>query len=334
MATPMLIYCHPTTVIFIDDNQLFLRGLDVELPNPQPIVLHHDPFRALDAVNATLATPTLADRVFDHREHSADDASALLHLDLSLIEQEITHADRFRRVSAAIVDYAMPSMDGLEFCRGMTNPDVLKVLLTGVADEKLAVAAFNEGLIDMFVPKQDAVGAPAILSMIERLEQRYFRRIQDRLRHAIADSLPGFLDDPQFEAYFRGLIDKYGIVEYYLVGQPPGFLMLDRAGTLRRLLVADSSQLEAQTRYAERHGAPSGIREQLRSGATIGCFYEPVETFFDEADFPWQEYMFAARPVSALHHAAVMESPPVDIDYDPSLSSLDAFMASLAPRLV
>ena len=142
-------YFHPTTVCFVDDNESFLNSLDLELPTDWAYRTFVDPVEALAFLNETPPRVPLAERCF-----SADEGNhSVIHVDLNLIEQEINYCERFRRISVVIVDYSMPSINGLDFCAQLIDPHIRKVMLTGVADEKIAVQAFNAGLIHRFIPK-------------------------------------------------------------------------------------------------------------------------------------------------------------------------------------
>ena len=173
MSSPMVLapYSHPTTVCVVDDNQSFVDSLSFELPSDWACQTFTDPFAARDYINTKPALPALADRCM-----SADlsSASTTIHLDLSLIEQEINHVERFRRISVVVVDYAMPSLNGLELCAQVVDPDVRKIMLTGVADEKLAVEAFNAGLIHRFVPKQSGDAIGVAINYMADLRRDYF----------------------------------------------------------------------------------------------------------------------------------------------------------------
>ena len=325
---PVFTYYHPTTIVFIDDNELFLRGLDVELSDDHPFQLHHTPEGALEAVNVELETRPLADRCFSPPQGSPEELAATVHIDLSLIEQEIKLLDRFRRISVAVIDYSMPTIDGLEFCAAVSNPTVKKVLLTGVADEKQAVAAFNAGLIDSFVMKQDATAIDTVMEYVRAQENRYFSDLQHRLRSTLVGTLPRFIDEPAFVRYFHDLLRSGSFIEYYLVNAPLGFILLDEPGSVSRLLVADAKTLERQADYAASHHAPGEVVNKLASGAVIGFFYEPVETFFDTDGFPWNDYLYPAQPIGdSQWYTALVDDPPLDVDYHPEATSYRAFLA-------
>jgi sigma-B regulation protein RsbU (phosphoserine phosphatase) len=57
--------------------------------------------------------------------------------------------------AVVVSDYMMPGMNGIEFLRQvkLTNPDTIRMMLTGSADMTTAIKAVNEGSIYKFHPK-------------------------------------------------------------------------------------------------------------------------------------------------------------------------------------
>jgi len=323
-------YYHPTTVVVIDDNQLFLRGLDLELPDGKIYQLHHEPESALEVINASHHTRPLADRVFTVPRANPDMSFATVALDLSLIEQEIKLVDRFRRVSVAVIDYSMPSMDGIEVCKAITNRSVKRLLLTGVADEKLAVAAFNDGLIDQFLAKQSVTALDTVFHCVDLLVKQYFDDVQARLHHALGATLAVYNENTAFVRYFHDYMATHGIVEYYGVGDPAGFLLVDASGQLRRMLITTRAEQTQQADWAEARDAPADVVRDLRNGDLIGYFIEPPETFFEGSGFEWRNYIYAATRVDSGLHVAIIDDPPTDIDFHPELTSYDACAKKLS----
>jgi FixJ family two-component response regulator len=66
----------------------------------------------------------------------------------------LDHISR-QRVDVLVTDYDMPGMTGLELLElaRVTQPDMVRVLLTGHADLHLALHALNQGLAHRFVVK-------------------------------------------------------------------------------------------------------------------------------------------------------------------------------------
>lgn len=323
-------YYHPTTVVLVDDNEAFLRSLTLEMPAGMACHGFTSPEAALEFLNQPIDLAPLVDRCFTlDRSH---DSEAVIHLDLGVIEQEINYLQRFRRVSVVLVDYAMPSVDGMQFCERMTDSYARRAMLTGVADEKLAVEAFNAGLIHRFIPKHKATAVEAVIAFIAELQRDYFNQYLARLKTALAIDPPGFLVEPVIAIRVRRLMLDEAIAEYYLVNDPPGFIMLRSNGTMLRLLLLDAAAHQRQIDFVRRHDAPAHIRRGVENGELAGLFSgdSPEDYFGDEA-YPWDEKVVPAQRVEGREvwlEAVVRDSAP-DVDFDPARSSYDCYLASL-----
>ena len=326
-------YFHPTTVVLVDDNESFLRSLTLEMPSTMAFHGFTSPEAALEFLNEPTGLAPLVDRCFTlDRSH---DTRAVIHLDLGVIEQEINHLQRFRRVSVVLVDYAMPSVDGLEFCERMVDPYARRAMFTGVADEKLAVEAFNAGLIHRYIPKHKATAVEAVIAFIAELEREYFNQYLARLRTALAINPPGFLVDPDIAVHVQRLLHDERVAEYYLVNDPPGFLMLRSNGSVIRLVLLDEEAHQQQIDLARRYAAPDDIRRGIEAGALIGLFSgENPADYFGEEAYPWAEKVVPARRLKGAGGwlEALVRDAATDIDFDPAASSYDAYLSQLAPR--
>lgn len=330
--SPLFPYWFPTTAVFVDDNASFLRSLLLELPPELACQTFESTDAALAFIDRPADQPPLYQRCFSHhRDSAARSGAQLIHLDLSLIEREISNANRFREVSVVVVDYDMPSMNGLEFCRAIRNPRIRKVLFTGVADEKVAVQAFNAGLIDRFIIKSqpDAVGE--VRRAVAELQLRYFSAISETLRATLMLNPPPFLADPAFTAMFAKLRAEQNFVEYYLVADPDGFLLLTDEGTLYRLIVLGDAAMDAQTGTARQASAPMEVIRALESRSALGYFFDSLEEFYDTQEYEWQDYLVPAQRLEGEQtwYWALIESPPVDIDFDEQVANYRAYLERL-----
>ncbi|HIE72601.1 MAG TPA: response regulator, partial [Planctomycetes bacterium] len=155
----------------------------------------------------------------------------------SIFDDEARH----QRVSVAVVDYDMPKMTGVEFCRAISGLPVKRILLTGKAGLETAISAFNEGVIDCFLQKQDANVSAALRREIKRLQHQYFEEISNPIRCALDLQQPCFFFDPNFIDLFEDTVEKYDIVEHYICAWPPGVMMRDAEGLLRGTTAFDLS---------------------------------------------------------------------------------------------
>ena len=152
--------------------------MSIDMPDEWSIISFLDPEEALAAINQPDSLAPLVDRCFTMDASNPNDP--VIHLNLTALEQEITLVERFRRVSVLMVDYAMPTMDGLEFCKRVKSNDIKKALLTGVADEKTAVAAFNDGIIDRYIPKGSLASMKSVIPHIRAMQNDFFSQYSAR----------------------------------------------------------------------------------------------------------------------------------------------------------
>jgi len=331
MSFTLAPYFHPTTVIFVDDNESFLKSLDLELPTHWAYRLFAEPEKALDFLNQPPPLAPLVDRCFVHSRDRTGDRS--MTLDITMIEQEINHLARFARNSVVMVDYSMPLMNGLEFCSELTDPYIQKAMLTGVADEKIAVQAFNAKLINRFIPKNTSHSISDILAFAEELQHDYFTQHTARLINTLALDPPLFLLDRDVARAIRRVMQKHNIVEYYLIDDPAGFLMLRADGSAIRILVSGPKDIRQGVIDAENLGAPDDILQALREGRVLMSYTDaPVD--YSAGDYPWADNLVPAEPVKDAEHwrIGVVLNPPADIDFDAGQCSYNAFLTWMESR--
>ena len=323
----LLPYDHPTTVVIVDDNDWFLHTLDLRMPADMSYLSFHDARAALEHLNKPSALPPIPERCFSSSGSASGWKDPVVELDLTLIEQEIKHAERFMRTSVVVVDYAMPEMNGLEFCREIGDRTIKRVLLTGVADEKLAVQAFNDGIIDRFLPKNGDGALDLVVRFARELQHKYFLEQQKAFEDSLRMDPPQFLGDPAIAAHFAALRDEIGFVEHYLVGDPPGFIFVTPSGELFRLIVLSERDAQAQTEYAERAGAPCDIVEALGARERIGYFFDDPESVGEER-LPWSDYVHDATSIVGREHwlTALVRDPPIDVDYSREHASFQSHL--------
>lgn len=305
---PILPFYHPTTVAFVDDSYTFLSSLRLFAPDSMPARYFYSPQTALNWINRLPQRPSLAEKCF----YSTHDS---IQFDLSALEQEITSPDRFARVSVLVVDYAMPTMDGLEFCAEVKDRDIRKVLLTGVADEEIAVDAFNRGLIHRYVPKAGLGNVRNVFHHVEVLQREYFEH-QGRFINTglLKDSQPA-IGVNELREFFDQLCHDSGAIEFYLVSRPKGYLLLNREGKTTRIVIMTDHELQQEAARCADYGAPEPINAALASGKKVPFLIENPEDYPQVADYPWEEVLYDSQRVGH-YHVAVVDNPPADIDFD------------------
>lgn len=292
-------YYHPTKILLIDDDTGFLNSLSRQLGENIMFQCYTDVKSALDDIN-TLPHPGIYESCRGTPTDQIGSLSAqLVPWDFSCIIEQVLNAQRFQEISVAVVDYYMPSINGLELCDNITRSEVRKVLLTGVYDTSEAINALNDDIISAYLNKNDADLSDKVNSLIIKQQRAYFTEINRRFYASGAD-IPDFLRDSAFCKYFNEILEKNNICEYYLSTDPFCFLMLgEDRNEFYRLLVFNDSEMRAQWEIAESQYAPSELVKKLALNEIIPEFWKTGGVYDPEYAETWKDYVF--EPTTLLN---------------------------------
>ncbi|GAA5787092.1 response regulator [Chitiniphilus shinanonensis] len=301
----------PSSVLFVDDNADYLANLALALDPDLACRLHSNPLVSLATLNQSPPASALVDRycsLFQFQERPQP-GQRLMEFDLERVLREVYNPGRFDLVTVLVIDYAMPGLDGLEYCRHVRDPAVKKILLTGKADEKIAVQAFNQGLIDRFLPKQSPDLVMRLTQDIRALQQAYFRDLCQPLANVLALASHPFLRDEAFSGWFGGLCRQLGVIEHYVHADPAGLLLLDDGANAQLLVVLSEQDLVAQHDEAFDLGAPPQVLEALRQGS--GLLYRHACRQFPMVDDNWYAALYPAEAFHGrdLYYYALIPQP-------------------------
>ena len=324
----------PTTVTFVDDSATFLSNLCLQLDPQLAFRLFSSPGEALDFVNSRPRPGSSGEPLFaPFRDRTDEDlAQQVIALSVNTVRKQVHNAQRFLATSVVVVDYDMPGMNGLEFCRRMTDPAVRKIMLTGKADEHIAVQSFNEGIIHRFIRKQDASAVPALNRAVRDLQNAYFDDVCQSILDTLAVSEYAFLRDEALAARVAELSASLGIVEHYLSYCPGGLLMLDSAGKSYLLIVHTDETLRGLREIAVEQNAPEDFLEELDSRRSLPYFWQ-TEGYYPTECTAWEDYMHPATQFGGRQdyvYAVIPNPPGLDLSqvlsYDRYLERLDRDM--------
>lgn len=331
-ATALPPYFHPTLFCIVDDNQSYLNGLSVELDDEWPHLAFTQPIDALAYLNSQTREP-LAERCIQALPSAG--AYARFEIQLDHIEQEINDTRRFEQISVVLIDYAMPRLDGLSLCRALTLPFAQKAMLTGVAEEETAVEAFNAGLINYFIKKQNVNSTTAIVELLRQLQEAFFADQSAALMTALGAEAPAFLRDSAMIELIRSRMRAQRLVEYYLVAEPSGLLLLDAEGRLVRLFALDQSERRAQQTLAAEYSAPADVQRALATGRALLNLFDHPREYPGTEPYPWAQRLLPATRVGGTTEwlVAWVDDPPTEIDFDPERCSFNGFLKGRYPDL-
>lgn len=306
------IYAHPTLTVLVDERSSFLQGLP---PQPHARKIFH---QADDAMAWLLQSPRHA-RAPVRVNHDLEACSVTV--DVEGIFRISSQRERFAVPSVVVVDFYMPHMNGLDFCRALQYLSCKKILLAGPAEERLAMEAMNDGLIDRYVRKHDADAQLQLERQIALMQQAWFLD-QERVAHdLLAMHEYSFLQCRCVAEVVRQLYQRHGFVEHYVFPQPNGILLIDGAGDAQLMVVETEAGMQAQYEIARDSGAPRTLLQALEQRQVLPFFnHTGRDGMYDKAvGSSWQRY---CREPQVCHgeetyYWALFELPPNYLDEQP-----------------
>lgn len=297
MPHALPVYQHPSLTILVDDSDSFLRSLSFQLDPALASRAFHDTSVALDWLRRHARPPEWQraplSASFDTNARSLEQAG--MALDIDQIFRISFQPDRFAIPTVVVVDYDMPQMNGIEFCEALASLPVRKILFTGAADEKIAVRAFNQGLIDRYIKKSDDDALDRLGQDIQQLQARYFAEQSDPLRDLLALNGYAFLYDRAFAARVRALAAEFNAVEHYLYPNPAGILMYDDAGAPLLLVVETEASLRAHIEVARDNKAPPSLVAALQARDVVPFFHAGDGMYSASIGDDWQRFCQPAQ---------------------------------------
>lgn len=306
-------FYYPTNVVLLDDDTNFLKHFSLLLDPRLPCRPVSSAAAALEQINGQpsllhsfteLASVTMSDEAEEHT-----------YVDLNRVHQLVYDNERFSQITVAIIDYDMPEMNGIEVCKKINHPEIKKILLTGKADEKLAVEAFNAGLIHQFIQKGNDNVDKQINQAVEKLQLEYFLDITSTIPTTLANGTVSFLADREFNSKLAKLIHKNRIVELYFWETPRGLLMLDEAGNTEFMFVMSEDVLNTHYDMAHACQAPEELLKYLKDRKHVPWFPTPDGYYSSDCQPDWQNRLHKVDFTCANNehnYCSLVSPPPLD----------------------
>ncbi|HVV69089.1 MAG TPA: hypothetical protein VHE99_08690 [Gammaproteobacteria bacterium] len=286
---------YPTTVILIDDQKNFLNELKVGLKDNIPCEYYSEPQKLINLFK-TYHPNHFINYCVTFDEDSAQENLIVRQVSLRNIHKEIYNPERFKQISLLVADYAMPGYNGLECCDAIHDKYIQKLLLTGEAQNDLAVKAFNSRRIHAFIQKSAPDLMQTLNAVIEELQLNYFLKLSNSLRDNFKDGLEYLLtvlDDPAFVKFFYDLCESKQITEYYILDTQGSFLLLDDKAKPFWLLLKDETEMNNLFLHAEAEEAPEIVQEPLRTRSHIPYFHSEAD--LQTPPSQWNKYFYPAQ---------------------------------------
>lgn len=311
------LYRRPGGVVFLDDDRDYLEMLAEVMPPDWYVRLFISPAACIALLE-------------QERQRSESDLWAQREIinywreGASLIPRILRYwredgTTRLGLIRVCVVDYAMPAMSGLRVLDEVSSWPGQRILLTGRADEQLAISAFNRGLIEQFIPKQTPDIGRRLSSVIQSQRRLANERYQQIWRATLSREQHMLLSEPAIAQALEQLALKQDWIEHVVIGAPFGVLALDRQGDASWLQLEPSANLPELADMAESQGADAATVQEIRDGKklmnlelqlALGAGHRP------EARAAWVVAPGAAALYAALFQIAQAFNPGAACSYE------------------
>lgn len=261
------LYRRPGAVVFLDDDPDYLEMLAEVMPLDWLVRLLMRPVACIEML---LAEPPAREADLWRQQEIVNrwrEGVALIPQILRYWQQDATA--RFTRTQVCVVDYSMPSMSGLRVLSELSPWSGSRILLTGRADEQLAVSAFNRGLIEQFIPKQSPDIRLRLTGAIQSLLHKPDPRYEQVWRVTLSREQNALLDNPLMSATLEKMSRAQGWVEHVVIGAPFGILALDHKGQAVWLQLEPSDRLAELAEMAASQGWDAASVQEVAEGKKI-----------------------------------------------------------------
>ncbi len=307
-------FYHPSTVIFVDDQKEFLDALQYRLSKNLISEFFTNPFSALNYIKANNALTDIYKNLnlvgTDVSEMDLQERDVLTSFNLDEICKIVYNPERFNVQSVLVVDFMMPEIDGISFCKELKKTPIKKILLTAQTDHKLAINAFNEGLIDYFLIKEEGI-INKLLQVIEKMQNSFFSSLPSNV---LLDILPS-IDKGSIVDFYQKIISDFNVIEFYLLDRCGSMLMITKENRILTLVISTAEDLDDYASIAEDH-ENENIAETLRCRKKILYFPKASDRLYPVAD--WNRFLFESTAIphqKNMYYSIItqFEFQPIDL---------------------
>lgn len=209
-------------VAFLDDDAQFLDALATSFSglSAQYFTRQRDLHEALERTSEARK----ADRQFLRSLGDSDSFNRL-----GQVFDYLANPGRSAIFHIIVVDHMMPGERGRDFCARHRDDRVFRILLTGAAQDDLAVQAFNADDIDYFMPKQTRGLRNSLTSALNDVQRRLYSKYCHRVSSLADPQSMAALATSSAQLNLNALLKEYNVAEYILVPQPLGLAALTSA---------------------------------------------------------------------------------------------------------
>lgn len=299
-------FYHPTRTLFLDDNESFLQTMVLSFDRKLDLLTTSNCQQALEILNTFDESSSVKKLIFHTHAEESTLASQIVECNVSDLHHMIYDVKRFQTVSALVVDYQMPAMNGVEFCKRIQNPHVMKILLTAEADNDIAISAFNQGLIHQFILKTRDDLDEALIAAITQLQQTYFIHLSQCIYDNMDQQTLAWVSSSKYRQLFAETKQVSQAVEYYLLDKFGSLLFLDRKGEPTWLIYRDEQALREYEAIAKEQEASQQVITSLKTRKQL--LFQLTRQDMQLPITKWPKYLFDANKLEENYYYSIIHT--------------------------
>lgn len=162
-------------------------------------------------------------------------------------------------------------MDGLTLAKKLADKPFKKILLTGQGGDALAVSAFNQGLIDYYIHKDDLDLQNKLRETLWQLQQQYFIDMSKKTIDLLRKNTPIFADESVVN-FFHDKLNTVGMKEYYLLDLHGSYFLKDNQQEDKHLLLHSDSYIDMIAAHAQGDNAIPRVVQHIQEKTAFPYF--------------------------------------------------------------
>lgn len=298
------LFYYPTTWLCIDDDSLITASVSNVMGKYNHLKCFQAPRLFLDYLGnyqSFLTNQSFLHANTDNEYYGTLEYSSV-NFNVTDIVKLVDLTEKHSEISAIIMDYKMPEMDGFCLAEKCNNLAIPILLLTGEVKLSEAINGFNNNLINCFINKGDDSLFDNLLLNLQKLTYQFFQaKTLPLLTHLEADTLTA-LSDPHFIQFFEKYCKQYDINEYYLIDKQGSFLCIDKNGKKYCFVVqTERSLTEWLNLYEDDRESISSPMKLIKQRGMIPFFGIGVETWRIPAS-QWSQHYYSSQVMKGREH--------------------------------
>jgi CheY-like chemotaxis protein len=291
----LLCLYHPTTILLIDDDEIFLNTVSLKIDYNTPFKIFQDASEALQYIGKSETHDKFISTITNEK---TDIPLGIFSTDFGIykIYHDSFNPRIFDIISVVVVDLDMPGISGIEVLENLAGKNCKKILLTGKADGDYAVKLFNSNMINKFIQKGTPFIENILNESVRELQSEYFQDITKTILTKFPKIREIFSNQIIKDLFNDTVLDK-SVSSYYLMDTSGSFILFDDDSKYYFLLLRSEEELFEIGKQIGLDGAPETISTSVKNGEKIAFFGSSNDYRNAVETGSWEKYLYSASRV-------------------------------------